>query len=377
MVIRVLHYVGKMDRGGMETFIMNLYRNVDRSRIQFDFAVHTSEKGAYDDEIKALGGNIFCFPILRKNPIAYIDSWDRFWNDNVHRYDAFHFHTNSLANITALKMASRYGVKIIIVHSHSTYAYKGNMQIIHDLMHYCHRVGISRYANVLYACSHRAAHWLFGQKAFECRNIKILKNGIDLDQFTYKEEVRRKVRQDLGLSGKEVIGHVGKFIRVKNHDYLIDVFKAYRERKKTAVLLLVGDGNLYDHVKEKARDYNLLNDVVFAGTRSDVPELLHAMDIFVFPSLYEGLPLTLVEAQANGVPILASDRITNEVKMKDNCYFDSIDHSPNEWAERIENILLSHRDRRVDNRKLVEAGFDIKTSVSEYQNMLLMNTGHF
>lgn len=351
---------------------MNLYRNIDRGKIQFDFAVHTSIPGDYDDEIRRMGGRIIVFPQMRRNPIKYNKLWDKFWRENHRDYIAFHFHTNSLANIIALKKATKYKLKYRIVHSHSTFSDKGNLQILHNLLHNYNKQKIDIYANKFFACSKLAAKWLYGKNIIESNKIEIIKNSIDIKKFSYNEEIRKRKRLELGVSDKIVIGHIGKFIPVKNHNYLIEVFKFFNSINSNSILLLVGEGELLDDIKNKVSRLDLADKVIFTGVRTDVHELLQAMDVFVLPSIYEGLPLTLIEAQASGIPILASDNITDEVKIKDNLFFYDINAHPSSWAQKLNNLVYKS-NRLADNDALIVQGYCIEDTAAKYERMILSN----
>lgn len=366
---KVLHYVGKMDRGGMETFIMNLYRNIDTKKVQFDFAVHTEESGDFDEEIVKLGGKIIIFPSMRKNPLKYSMFWEKFWKLNGENYLALHFHTNSLANIIALKKSRKYNVPIRIVHSHSSFSDKGKLQLPNNIIHNYHMKRISDYANKYLACSEPAADWLFGESVTREVKVDFFKNGIDIDEFSYNSMRRQQIRNKLELNGKIVIGHVGKFIDVKNHEFLIDVFSSLVKLEAESVLLLVGDGKLLPRIKQLVIDKNLQDKVIFMGVRDDVNDLLQAMDVFILPSLYEGLPFTLVEAQASGIPILVSANIAKEVKIKDNLIFKEITASSSDWATSILSIYKTE-NRVIDNSLLIDAGYSVKDTALNYLKIL-------
>lgn len=368
-MIKVLHYVYKMDRGGIESLIMNIYRNIDGEKVQFHFAVHTREKGHFDDEIYELGGKIIYFPLRRKEPIRFMKEWRKFWKNNHSKYTAFHFHTPTLANIYALKMAKRYGVKKIIVHAHNTHVYKGKLQLIHDIVHNYHRNRIVKYANKFYSCSMPAAEWVFGNKSLKEIEVESFNNGIDLERFSYNKEIRKKYRDDMNLNNKFVIGHIGRFVHAKNHDYVIDIFSEVVKNNTNVVLLFIGDGELMPEIKAKVKDLRLCDKVEFLGIREDVPQLLMSMDLFLFPSLYEGLPVTMIEAQASGLPILASDRIAKEVKLVDTVNFMNIDNSAREWAKKSLE-LCDYKRIKLDN-EIRYAGYDILDTTEKYYSYIV------
>lgn len=370
MPIRVLHYVGRMNRGGIETFIMNLYRKIDRERVQFDFAIHGDQAGDFQEEISKLGGKFHYFPHMRKNPLKYKAAWRKFWKENGGDYGAFHMHTNSLANIIALKEAERAGVPVRIVHSHNSMANKGRLQWLNDFLHKRHQAQIPRLATHLFTCSDKAAKWLFGGTSVGGLVVQQINNGVDVEAFRFDEAKRKKIRDELSLGDAKIIGHIGVFLPVKNHRFLIDVVERAFERDRAARCLLIGDGPLRAEMEEIVRQKKLENVVVFLGVRRDVPDLLSAMDAFLMPSLYEGLPVSLVEVQANGLPALVSDSITKDVRLKDNLQYLDLAAGPDVWAEKaLELIDGGLRDD--DPSRVIERGFDITKTVEIYEKIVV------
>lgn len=369
-MIHVLHYVYKMSIGGIETLIMNLYRNINREEIQFNFAVHTKEVGDYDKEINELGGKIIHFPSTRKNLFQYLKIWNDFWQYNASYYKAFHFHTPTLANIYPLIKASKYKVPIRIVHSHNTYANKGRLQQVHDIAHRYNSRRITKFANKFFACSKPAAAWLFGKDYTDSLNVKIFKNGIDTKLFNFNKKTRNIYRSKLGLENKIVIGHVGRFVKQKNHDLLIDIFSKLYNKNKKLVLLMIGEGELVINIRNKVAQLGINDAVKFIGIRKDIHNLLMAMDLILFPSLHEGLGIVLVEAQASSLPVLASNKIPLEIKCTDNFQFKDINESVESWAEEALR-MIKKGDRKSQISKIKEAGYDITSVTKKYENFLL------
>lgn len=370
MPLRVLHYVGKMDRGGMESFIMNLYRSVDREKIQFDFVTHGKNNGAFEEEILSLGGKFYNFPHMRKNPLAYKTAWKKFWKAHENEYAAFHFHTNSLANIIALKAAKKAEIPLRIVHAHSSYANKGKLQRLNDFLHKIHQKRLPNYANVLFACSDKAAEWLFGGMSRGGLSVKIINNGVDLSKYPFNIEYRLSVRHEFGFSDSDkVIGHIGKFIPVKNHDFLIDTVAEAKKIDPSVKALLVGDGSLLDSIKQKAKTSGISDAVVFAGVRADINRILSAFDVLVMPSKYEGLPVSLVEAQANGVPIIVSDTVTRDVEFNPNIEYCSLRDGSEHWAKRLLHAV-NDVGRYSSQDRIKAAGFDIKDIAKAYTQLI-------
>ncbi len=335
----VLHYVGIMNRGGMETFLMNIYRKIDRTQFQFHFIVHGDDEGDFDNEIYQLGGKIIHFPHFRDNPIKYRKVWHHFWQNNSSDYSVFHFHTNSLANIVPVKMSIRNGFYNIIIHSHSSYADKGfQFQKLHNCIHFLNQKYINRYNIEKIAVSNLAGNWLFGKESQFCK----IPNGISYDQFNYRPSVRSELRGELNLEKNLIIGHVGNFFPVKNHAFLLVIFKEFRKKYPESKLLLLGDGPLKSQILSKVKELELDDHVVLLGSVSNVAEYLNIFDVFLFPSFYEGLPLATIEAQINLLPLVVSKKVSEEIIISDRISFLDISSSNIEaWCEQIESFILS------------------------------------
>ena len=362
--IRILQVFAEMNRGGAETMIMNLYRHIDRERIQFDFIVHTQEKCAFDEEIEQLGGRIYKVPkYVGTNHFSYKNAWKDFFKSHSD-YTIIHGHVRSTASIY-LKIAKRYNLTTI-AHSHSISSGSGIKAVIKDVF----QLPIRHISDYFLACSETAGQWLFGDKVVASNKFKILNNAIDVEEFTFNNQIREAIRYDYGIEDKLVIGHVGRFHSAKNHEFLIDIFKSVHNKVNNSVLLLIGDGALKESIQMKVRKEKLENSVIFAGVRSDVPDIFQGMDIFVMPSLFEGLPVTLIEAQASGLKIFASDVITNEVAITDNIEFLSLNRSAEVWAERI----MEYRDgyeRKDTSQEIVAAGYDVNNNAQELEQFYL------
>lgn len=370
MSIRVLHYVGKMNRGGMETFIMNLYRKIDREKVQFDFAVHGDCAGDFEQEIISLGGNFHHFPHMRKDPIKYRKAWRDFWQKNRTRYSAFHMHTNSLANIIALEEAAKVGVSVRIVHSHSSMANKGRLQWLNDYLHKANQKKLPHLATHLFACSDKAAEWLFGGLSIAGLRVRQINNGVDTAKFKFNAAKRDEIRNELSINNAKVIGHIGAFIPVKNHRFIIDAVEQAYIKDSSVRCLLIGTGELFDDMKNIVHQKNLDDIIIFMGLCDNVHELLSAMDVFLMPSIFEGLPVSLVEVQANGLPSLVSDTITTDVKLLDNLYYLGLSESVEAWADKLLNIISNEKHvNSVDC--IIEKGFDITNTVAIYEKIIM------
>lgn len=354
-MLRILHIVTHMNRGGLETMIMNYYRHMDREQVQFDFLVHREMRGDYDDEIEQLGGKIYRLPKLNPFSYRYKESLKEFFA--THReYRIVHAHLDCMSAIP-LRIAKDCGVSICIAHSHSS-SQDYNLKYILKLYY---KKKIPKYADRLFACSEKAGQWMFPGQEFG-----ILPNAIDAQSFCFSERERTLVREELGIGQNElVIGHVGRFCEVKNHSFLLDIFASIHKKEDEARLLLVGTGELLEAMKRKADDLGLRDRITFAGLRSDVARLLSAMDLFVFPSLYEGLPVTLIEAQASGLCCFISDSVTKECAKTNLVYQLSLDENAEMWADTI----MQHKfyDRRDTYQEICDAGFDIRENASTLQ----------
>ncbi|MEV5037243.1 glycosyltransferase family 1 protein [Peribacillus frigoritolerans] len=362
--IRVLHVVRKMDFGGVQSMLMNYYRNINRELVQFDFLVQGNEPGFFDNEITSLGGKIYQVTPMKENLLKYhrdVKSILRKTN-----YKIVQAHQN-FANIHSLTQAHWSKIEVIISHSHNAFPERSVFkQIIKKFIQY----RINKISTYKFACSKKAGEWLYGREQLENGKVKIINNGIVSEEFKYNQEISNKIRKDLNITGKFVIGHIGNFSSQKNHNFLIDIFNDVYKEKKEAKLVLVGIGELEQIVKEKVIKLGLEKQVLFLGKRSDVSSLMQAFDILVFPSLYEGLPVVLVEAQASGMKCIISKDITDEVKITDLIESISLNEPSNYWAKNVVNY--SYGFERNDTSKLIEDnGYDIKVEAKRLENLYL------
>ena len=351
MTIRVLQVVTVMNRGGLETMLMNYYRKMDRNKIQFDFMVHREAKGHYDDEILSLGGRIHRMPQIRPgNYRAYFNKLDQFFSDHK-EYKVVHSHINENSSFV-LRAAKKAGIPCRIAHSHLS-----DLGIDLKLPFRLYARSVMRDNPTNYfACSKNAGKWLFRNKDTE--DIKVLNNAVNVEEFLFNKETRQKIRQELNVRDELVIGHIGRFNKQKNHDFLIDIFKSVVEKRPDSVLVMVGEGDLKPQIEKKVSDLGLSSNVRFLGVRSDIADLMQGMDLFLFPSLFEGLPVVLVEAQAAGLKCVVSDSITKESDITGRIEFTSLQETPEEWANVILSSTYEHEDT---SKRLREKGYDTKT----------------
>lgn len=358
--IRILQVVTQMTRGGLETMLMNYDRHIDHSKVQFDFLEHRDTVTDYDREILELGGQIHRLPRLNPMSPAYLKALDRFFAEHP-EYRIVHSHLDCMAGIP-LKAAKKNGVPVRIAHAHSSNQVKDAK---YPLKLYYKR-DIPTYATHLYACGAEAGRWMFNGHPFS-----VLNNAIDSAAFQYNEKIRRQYRDELGISEHTLlVGHVGRFMQAKNHMFLLDIFHALLKRQPDSMLLLVGQGDLEQAVREKAEELKISDKVVFAGVRDDVHCLYQAMDVFVFPSLFEGLGIVAVEAQAAGLPCVVSDHVPAECKKtRDLVKFFSLEAGADRWAEEI--LRLAKTQRRDTTAEIRENGYDIQENVEKLQQFYL------
>ncbi|WP_411332996.1 glycosyltransferase family 1 protein [Metabacillus indicus] len=351
--IRVLQVVTIMNRGGLETMLMNYYRKIDRSKIQFDFMVHRLDRGHYDDEIEKLGGQIFRMPAIRPgNYNLYFNLLKDFFVKN-RDYRIVHAHNNENSSFV-LHAAKEAHVPCRIAHSHLSDL---GLDFKFPFRLYA-RYYMKKSPTDYFACSKKAGTWLFGDRS----DVTVLNNAVNAEEFQFNVYKRKEIRRELKLKNELVVGHIGRFNKQKNHSFLIDIFKEICSKKPDAVLLLAGEGQLKKEIEEKVMKLGLSDNVRFLGVREDIPNIMQAMDIFLFPSLFEGLPVVLVEAQAAGLPVFASAAITKETNVTGSISFVNLKEPASKWASKI----LSVKPNRNNTVSILrEKGYDT-TSMSKW-----------
>jgi len=353
--------------GGVESFIMNYYRNIDKTLFHFDFLCNTHNKIAYEEEIINSGSKIFKFTARNKNFLKYKKQLNEIFKMHAKNYDCIWVNINSLANIDYLKLANKYGIKKRIIHSHNSQ----NMDsFARGLLHRINRFFIERYATDFFACSKEAANWFYKKKIID--KVKIIKNAIDVKKFIFNSENRNEIRKYFNLENSFVIGNIGRFHFQKNQDFILDIFKEFLKKHSNTKLVLIGKGEDEIKLKQKAELLDISNNCLFVGVQNNIEKWLSMFDILLFPSLFEGLPLTLLEAQANGLPVLASSVISKEVKLNDNFIFYNLEANVQKWADEI--IYIKEHLQRINNDILqkifIENGYDIKTEVKKIEKIL-------
>lgn len=367
MPIRILYIVGgTLSRGGIESYIMNYYRNINKSRVQIDFIIHGYEKGVYDDEIISLGGKIYNVPLKKDNLIKNISEIKKIFKTG--KYKIVHCHMDGM-NSVVLKIAKDCGIPVRISHSHnSEHLTKNKVKwLIHEFL----RKNISKYATHLFACSEKAGKWLYGKDAVDNDEVLIIKNAIELDKFKFNQENRKFYRDKYKLNDSFVVGTIGRIHFQKNYEFLIDVFYELHKINIKSKLVIIGDGELKPKLKEKIKLYGLEEDVWLLGVCSNINELINMFDIFVMPSLFEGLPIVSVEAQTNGLRCLFADTITKQAKIIDKVEYLSLQSDKKYWAEYINKYsnIEDIREGYVD--VLSNGGYDIKLEAEKLEDLYI------
>ena len=360
--IRVLYVNGGiMDRGGISAYMMNYYRHIDKTKIQIDFIVHGFEKGVFDDEIHAMGGTIYNVPIKSKDYFGNIKALRTIFNTG--KYKIVHSHMDAMSLIV-LREAKKCGILIRIAHSHNTEHLTNNK--LKYFLNEIARKNIYRYATHMCACSELAGKWLFGEAMIKSGKVKIIKNAIELEKYRFDTETRNKLRRELDLEDKFVVGHVGRFDYQKNHMFLLEIFSELVKQKPNAKLVLVGDGHLRNKIEAKIQAAGLSDRVLLLGQRSDVSELLNVFDVFVLPSLFEGLPVVAIEAQANGLKCCLSNKITREASVTDKIKFLDIE-GIKQWVEELSK--KNDSNRTICEQKFIELGYEINGAAEKLCKM--------
>lgn len=346
-MIRILQVVNIMERAGLETMLMNYYRNIDRSQVQFDFLTHRSVTGAYEDEICSYGGRIYRAPrLFPQNYLKYFSFMKGFFAEHP-EYKIVHSHIDTMS-FFPLSAAKQAAIPCRIGHSHSSKLDKDAKLPVK----YVAKLLMPQVANIYCACGEKAGKFMYGN-----RSVKIIHNAIDTQKFAFDENERASVRAELGLADRFVIGHVGRYYYVKNQGFLLEVLKEIKTKIPDVCLLLIGKGGDEAALRQKVKELGLEKSIQFLIDRADVHRLYQAMDVFVMPSLFEGLPVVGVEAQANGLPCLFSDKISREVLMTDQVEMMSLSQKPTEWANKI--VKMKRCKNNTNLRKLTDKGYNV------------------
>lgn len=357
--IRILHIVQKMEAGGTQAFLMNLYRNIDRNKIQFDFLVEYEEKEFYDDEIISLGGKIY-YTNFRKtlNVIKFKKTLSNILKEHP-EYKIVHIHATAIGKICT-DTAKKCGVKTIIAHTHNNSAVKDWKYYPKILLRKLYTHGPTDF----FACSEDAGRYTFKNKKFT-----VIYNAIDINKFLFKQEVREDLRRELNIEDKFVIGNIGRLHEQKNQSFLIDVFYEIQKKKDSAVLLIIGKGPLKNELEEKVKNLGISSKVFFLENRKDIERIYQGMDVFVLPSLFEGLGIVAIEAQTSGLPVIASTGVAKEANITDNIRNIDLNEPIDAWVEAICKAKVKNR-RSIENI-VRKSKFNIKNNTKFLQEFYL------
>ena len=350
--------------GGIESVIMNYYRNIDRDNIQFDFLCNTHNV-AYENEIKTLGGTIFKITPRSESRVKFKKEMNEFFKNNKGEYCAIWVNVCSLANIDYLKYAKKYGISKRIIHSHNSQ----NMDsFLRGILHKINRLFITVYATDFWSCSPEASRWFYNKKIINGEKYRIIKNAIDYDKYAFNEKISKEYKKCLKVEDRIVIGNIGRLHFQKNQMFLVDIFAELYKLDKRFIMFIVGDGEDKEKIKNKIKQFGLEDSIKLLGIRDDVEKVMQAFDVFIFPSLFEGLPMALLEAQANGLSIFTSDSISEEIKLSDNLNFIRLDKSPEDWANIIYKNYAATGFNRIDNyENMVKKGYEIKNEAKKIE----------
>ena len=363
--VRVLMLFTILNRGGAETMVMNYYRNIDRTKLQFDFIVHRQERGAYEDEIEALGGHVY--RLMPLHPLTfhqYKKQVSRFFDEHPD-YKIIHGQCSE-SGYFIYKEAARRGVPVIIAHAHNSHV-PFDLKLIMRT-YFKHRM--RPYLSHGFSCGREAAEWLFGKKMGQ--KAILLNNAIDTRRYAFSDTLRQNKREELGLKESTLaVLHVGSFAKAKNHKFIIDVFHQLHSHRPDSVLLLAGAGPMRQDIEDKVKRLGLTDSVRFLGSRDDIPELMMAADTLLFPSIFEGLPVTLIEAQATGLNCLISDRIPQEVVVTGKVQVMSLSQDAAQWAEKTSELALDKSERMSCLQNIINAGYDVRKNAQWLQDFYL------
>lgn len=358
-MIRILQCVNDMHRAGLETMLMNYYRNIDRTKIQFDFLTHRPYRSDYDDEIEKMGGKVYYAPRLYPQNYPNYFKWMKIFFKEHPEYKIVHSHIDTMSYLPLLA-AKKAGVPIRIAHSHNTSLDRDFKYLLKQYF----RLKINSVCTHRLACGEEAGKFLFGNRSF-----KVIPNAIDAEKFYFNEELRNKKREELGIKNEFVVGHVGRLSYQKNHKFLIEIFKELLKTEPESLLLLVGVGEKEQEIRNQVENLGIDDKVRFLGNRSDVNELYQAMDVFVMPSFFEGIPVVGVEAQFADLPCIFSDKVPKEVKFNKKTTFISLNSSIEDWVALIGE--KKQMVRNSNNTDLHNSQYEIKKAYSILEKMYI------
>lgn len=349
-MIRVLHIFHEMANGGVEAYVMNNYRNIDRTKIQFDFLTSVDKPGYFDEEIKELGGRLYRAYPLKKNPFKNYYDIARIVREN--KYQIVHRHTGSAFGYFDLRAAKKGGAEHLLIHAHNPQA---RTPIVHKLVR-----NFLPFECEKLACSEAAGDFLYGKGA----KFTVLTNAIDCKKYSFSKTAREEVRKEWGVEDSFVVGHIGRIEQQKNHKKLLEIFAEVLKIIPNSKLVCVGDGTMRGEIQEYAKQLNLKNHILFLGTRDDINRILNGFDVFCFPSFYEGFSIVQIEAQSNGLQIVASkDVVPAESNITGNVTFVPLESGDDEWAKVVVEVPRQRDLSACD--KVICNGYDLSTAASK------------
>jgi len=365
-MVKVFYLVYGLTSGGIEKYSVNLYKHLDHEKYDFQFIVKKNEHEFFDDEFKNAGGQkIALGNVNDRSKIRYrlnylIKLLSVIRED---KYDIAYFNLSTPSDVFKYPLICKiFGIKRIIIHSHNSN--QGSINFFTRLVNKMGRAYINKIATARFACSDKAAAWMFGRA---CKSYTLVNNGLEINKYDFNRLMREKIRNKLSINDKQfIVGHVGRFVRQKNHKFLLEIFKEFLKKKPNAILLLIGVGTLMSEVQKQARILGIKDKIIFLGEKDNVNEYMQAMDVFVLPSLYEGLPIAGIEAQATGLKCVFSDTISSEADITGNVVFKALGSSPGSWAEAI-NDCTKNVMRTSTSDKVQRAGFDIQYVTREVE----------
>lgn len=358
--MNILYYGLGTNQGGIETYLYKIARNIDKSYFRLYYMDETGGKACFRKELEELGAEFFDITPRRVSITENRRDLQKLFAEN--KIDVLHFNCNTLSYISPILYALKYNVKVVL-HSRNSKSI-----FFSSILHRINYFRLAFYKKEIIrkiAVSDMAGQWMFGKNG----DFEVINNGVEIQRFKFDKDARMDKRNELNIKGKHVYGNVGAFLEAKNHPFLIDVFKEITETDKNAVLLLVGDGPLRASVEKRVNDLNLMGKVIFLGLRSDIPQLMMAMDCLIFPSLYEGFPNVILEAETTGLPIIMSDLITKEVVVLDICKQLSLEALASEWAENCVKMLNEKYQRETMAEAVEQAGFSVRDEISKIENL--------
>lgn len=367
---RVLVFGMTENPGGVESVIMNYYRCIDKTKIQFDFLCNFHENAAYEDELVAMGGNVFHITARSENYGKYKKELEAFFETSQGVYDAIWVNVCSLANIDYLIMAKKYGIPRRIIHSHNSQNMDSKLR---GILHKRNRRRIDKFATDFWTCSEDAAKWFYEKRLLP--KVVMIRNSISVERMAFDEEKRKKYRKQLQCNDDTwVIGNVGRLHFQKNQKFCLEILQQFLKKDSNACLVLIGQGEDEAELKELTRRYGISKKVYFAGTQTDIRGWLSAFDTFLFPSKFEGLPIAALEAQANGVPMVASAKvIPQEVKINSNFEFVNLDEGAVVWSEHLNHVrqTMKRLDISEVKQNFTEKGYNIETETVKLEKLFL------